>query len=97
VLSKERPDLVITDIAMPRLNGIEMIKSVRHFLSAVNRVPILVLTGCFRDRAWEAISAGANRAFAKPVDPEILLAQVKDLLNPPAATSMFAMSASTTK
>lgn len=85
VLSNERPDLVITDVAMPRLNGIEMIRSVRQFFSALSRVPILVLTGDFREFASKAISAGANRALAKPVDPKMLLADVKYLLSPPGA------------
>jgi len=85
VLSKVRPDLVITDVVMPRLNGIEMIRSVRQLPSALSRVPILVLTGSLRDFGSEAVSAGADWALAKPVDPEILLIHLRNLLNPPAA------------
>jgi CheY-like chemotaxis protein len=84
-LSKELPDLIITDIAMPGLNGIEMIRSVRQFPCRLSRVPILVLTGSFSEYASEALSAGADRAFAKPVDPKVLLAHVRYLLEPPAA------------
>src|SRR5260370_15635026 len=84
VLSKERPDLVIADIVMPRLNGIEMIRSVRRSLSTLSRVPILVLTGYCMEFANEAISAGADRALAKPIDPDVLIAHVRHLLDPPA-------------
>ena len=80
VISDERPDLVITDVEMPRLNGIEMIRLVRQFSSALSRVPIIVLTGSFSEFGAEAISAGADRALAKPVDPKNLLAQVRYLL-----------------
>jgi DNA-binding response OmpR family regulator len=82
-LAKERPDLVITDVVMPRVNGIETIKSARQFPSGLSSVPILVLTGSLREFGSQAIAAGADRALAKPVDPELLLAQVRHLLNPP--------------
>jgi len=84
-VSAERPDLIITDVAMPGLNGIEMIRSMRQFPNGLSRVPILVLTGSFSRFASEAISAGADLALAKPVDPEIMLAQLKHLLKPAAA------------
>jgi len=85
-LYREAPDLIITDVGMPRLNGIEVIKSVRRFPSRLSRVPIIVLTGCFRESASQAISAGADRALSKPVDPDMILAHLTHLLKPaPAA------------
>jgi DNA-binding response OmpR family regulator len=86
VISNERPDLVITDVEMPRLNGIEMIRLVRQS-SALSRVPIIVLTGSFSEFGSEAISAGADRALAKPVDPKNLLAHVRYLLRRAAAAA----------
>jgi DNA-binding response OmpR family regulator len=90
VLSEERPDLVITDVVMPRLNGIEMIRSVRRFPSVLSRVPIIVLTGSVSEFGSEAISAGADRALAKPVDLKALLAHVRYLLKPAAAAARSA-------
>lgn len=81
VLSKELPDLIITDIAMPGLNGIETISSIRQLPCRLSRVPIIVLTGSFSDYALEALSAGADRALEKPADPKIMLAHVRSLLN----------------
>src|SRR5262245_36463576 len=75
-LSSERPDLIITDVAMPGLDGIEMIRAVRQFRSGLSRVPILVLTGSFSEFASKAISAGADQALAKPIDPVIMLAHL---------------------
>ena len=80
VFSKERPDLVITDIVMPGLNGLEMIMSVRHSFSGSTRVPIIALTGYYREFAKQMISAGADRALSKPVDPNTLTDYVKHLL-----------------
>ena len=80
LLSKEAPDLIITDVGMPGLDGIEVVKSVRRFRSGLSRVPIVVLTGCFSELAPKAISAGADRALAKPVDPDIILAHLTRLL-----------------
>ena len=85
VLSREQPDLIITDIVMPGLNGIEMIGAVRQSMSPSNRVPILVLTGHYKDFGTKAIAAGADRALQKPIDPNILMTHVRHLLNPPAA------------
>jgi len=85
VLSTEMPDLIITDVGMPRLDGIEVIKSVRRFPSSLSSVPIVVLTGCFTELASQAISAGADRALAKPVDPNIMLEHLTYLLEPSSA------------
>jgi len=84
-LSRERPDLIITDVAMPRLNGIEMIMSARQMPSGQCRIPILVLTGSFSEFASTAISAGADLALPKPVEPNIILAHLSYLLEPAAA------------
>lgn len=76
----ESPDLIITDISMPRLGGREMIRRLRaspeHKL-----VPILAVTAYGIERAMEAIRAGANRALARPFQNNLLLAFVFDLLN----------------
>jgi CheY-like chemotaxis protein len=75
----ERPDLILTDIQMPRLNGIAMIKTLRS-IPATRDVPIVVVTGYGADQAQEALVAGADRAVVKPLDPHVLLSLVRDLL-----------------
>jgi len=85
VLSREMPDLIITDVGMPRLDGIEVIKSVRRFPSSLSSVPIVVLTGCFTELGSQAISAGADRALAKPIDPNVMLEHLTYLLKPSAS------------
>jgi CheY-like chemotaxis protein len=75
----EKPDLIITDINMPDLNGIDMIRHLRSMPECHN-VQILVLTAYHMDYEGEATKAGANRALAKPVDPQLLSTFIRDLL-----------------
>jgi CheY-like chemotaxis protein len=76
----ESPDLIITDIAMPRLNGLGLTRELRGMPDFKN-IPILAVTSYGMEKAMEAIKAGANRALARPVQNHLLLAFVFDLLN----------------
>jgi len=75
----ESPDLIITDLTMPRLPGLEMIHRLRE-MNEFKSVPILAVTSTGMERAVEAIKAGANRALARPIENHLLLAFVFDLL-----------------
>lgn len=75
----ERPDLIITDLLMPRLSGIDMIRQVRA-IPELKDTPILALTSHSMEKAMDAMKAGANRALARPVENHLLLAFVFDLL-----------------
>lgn len=77
-LSSIAPDLLIADVMMPRLDGLEMTRALR---SAGNDVPILVLTArdSVGDRV-EGLDAGADDYLPKPFDLQELLARVRALL-----------------
>jgi len=77
---EEKPDLIVTDLAMPRLDGIGMIQTLRDTPS-FKRTPILAITSFGMDRAMEAIRAGANRALARPIQNHLVLVFVFDLLH----------------
>jgi|SRR5512143_2138033 DNA-binding response OmpR family regulator len=76
----ESPDLVITDLSMPRLPGVEMIKKLRATTQFKN-IPILAITSHGMEQAMEAMKAGADRALARPVENHLLIAFVMDLLS----------------
>jgi len=81
LLSTEKPDLVITDYKLPGVSGIDLIKSIRAPQSPLRHVPIIMLTGYPTESANQASDAGADRVVSKPVDPHIIVANVKILLN----------------
>jgi len=73
------PDLIVTDLQMPRMNGIEMIKRIREDFG-LNSTPILVMSAYGRRTLDEAMQAGANGFIEKPLDFDHLLAKVKETL-----------------
>jgi len=77
----EYPDLIITDVEMPGLDGIEMVKRLRAQRETQN-IPILVLTAFGKEVMDTAIRAGANRAMAKPVLLDELMNDVRELSGP---------------
>ena len=74
------PDLIITDIQMPNLDGIEMIKRMRH-LFRCKTVPIVVMSAFSSAATEEALAAGANQSAAKPMQVEAFINLVKRLLS----------------
>jgi CheY-like chemotaxis protein len=72
-------DLIITDIQMPRLDGIEMIKALR-VQPRFSKTPILAITAYGHWAEARAIEAGADRAMVKPIEPDLLFECIEQLL-----------------
>jgi len=71
------PDLVVTDLQMPRMDGLELCRRVR----AVSDVPIIVLSVRDEERTIvEALDAGADDYVTKPFSTAELLARVRSAL-----------------
>ena len=75
-----RPDLIVTDIQMPKLDGIEMIKRLRDRLGSEN-VPILVMSSFGNGAIQAAMDAGANKSTPKPMAVDYFLKIVRQLLD----------------
>jgi DNA-binding response OmpR family regulator len=75
------PDLILTDIAVPGLDGIELCKRIRAE-ARTRVVPVLAITG-YGDRGYpdRVIEAGANQVLIKPCDPERIVEEARRLLN----------------
>jgi two-component system, cell cycle response regulator DivK len=73
------PDLIVTDIQMPRMDGIEMIKRIRES-NACRQVPIIVMSAYGQRRINDAIEAGADGVVEKPIDLDTFLQTIKSKL-----------------
>ncbi|MEW6521331.1 MAG: response regulator [Thermodesulfobacteriota bacterium] len=79
-LEGRKVDMLITDLNMPNLDGIGLIKGARA-LSACKFIPIIMLTTESQDtKKQEGKAAGATGWIVKPFKPEQLLAVVKKVL-----------------
>jgi len=71
---------VVTDVNMPRMDGIELIRQLRQ-LPTYKFTPLLMLTTeSGSDKKMEGKAAGATGWLVKPFDPEQLLATVRKVL-----------------
>lgn len=78
----EHPDIIISDICMPNLDGIEMVKTLRNS-PEFRTTPIIMMTALNRENLLSGMDAGANEAMRKPINPEALLKNMKEWLAKP--------------
>jgi len=78
---RERPDLVISDVSMPRMNGLAFCREIRADLE-LKTVPILLVTALQKDTesAVAGLNAGADDYLEFPFDSARLVAKVSRLL-----------------
>ena len=85
-----QPDLVITDIQLPHVSGLELIQMIRDDKN-LKAVPIMAVTAYAAAADEERIrTAGANAYVSKPISVKKFVAVVEELLNgvPPTAESI---------
>ena len=75
---RERPDVVILDMMMPRLNGLEVLSELRGE-EGMSDTAIIVLTAQPAVRE-EALRAGADVVMVKPFEPDQITAAVEEVL-----------------
>lgn len=74
------PDLVITDVVMPELSGIELCTKIKEDPD-LNHIPVILLTSSSSaEMKLQGIEGGADDHITKPFDKEMLLARVANLL-----------------
>jgi two-component system KDP operon response regulator KdpE len=77
LVEKESPDLVILDLGLPDMDGLDVIKQIRLF----SKVPILVLTvDAEETTVVQALELGANEYVVKPFRQMELIARVKSMV-----------------
>ncbi|HXG18172.1 MAG TPA: response regulator [Methylomirabilota bacterium] len=71
-LKRQRADLVVSDWAMPKMTGIELLRAIRQD-SALKDTPVLMVTAeSKKESIMEAIQAGVNNYIVKPFNSKTL-------------------------
>jgi signal transduction histidine kinase/DNA-binding response OmpR family regulator len=74
------PDLILSDVMMPRMDGYELCRTLKHDLRC-SHIPVILLTAKNSDEGQAgAYEAGADSYIAKPFSMDVLLARVRQLL-----------------
>lgn len=77
---KEKPDLIIMDLQLPDINGLEATKRIRAS-EADSEIPIIALTSytMVGDRE-KALAAGCTGYIQKPINPETFMSEIEKYL-----------------
>lgn len=79
IIEEHNPDLILTDIMMPFISGLEVISHVRNKLN--QQIPIIVFSSAGQEEiVLKAFDLGATDFMSKPLSPNELVIRVKRLL-----------------
>lgn len=86
-LYESKPDALLLDLMLPKLNGIDLLKKIRA-MREFEKLPVVVFTNAYvANMIHEALSAGASTVYNKStVTPRQIIDAVTSLLNPEPAT-----------
>lgn len=74
------PDMVISDVMMPRMNGIQLCRKIKTEFDT-SHIPVILLTAFNSPQnELEGLESGANDYIAKPVEERLLKAKIKNIL-----------------
>ena len=80
LIQKERPDIVILDVMMPHVNGLQILSEIRRD-EELHQIPVVILTASEDAQTkLNALDLGASDFLFKPVDPAELVVRVRNVL-----------------
>ena len=80
LLKRARPDLIIMDLRMPKLDGFKLLELLKKYDTSAN-IPVIVLTGSTDPfDIDQALTLGIDDYLVKPISPRRLMVKVKELL-----------------
>ena len=80
IIERDPPDLVLTDVMMPRLDGLELCRRIKEN-RATRLIPVVLITGSTgHDDRMDGINAGADDFLTKPFNKHELRARVRSLM-----------------
>ena len=77
ILRTEQVDLIITDVMMPEMNGLDMLKHIREEISAT--IPVIIVSGSLLGAA-RSLENDCTIALEKPYDFNVLLQSVQQMI-----------------
>ena len=80
-ISESKPDLVLLDIMMPRMDGIECCRNIKENDLTRDIKVVMVTTKSEYERVREAFAAGCDDYVTKPIDKTELITKVQELLD----------------
>ncbi len=81
VVGKDTPDLIVSDVLMPGMDGIEMFRKIRESNAPYMDTPLIFISG--KDDAQvkvDALHLGAEDFLVKPVDLKVLAARIRNII-----------------
>jgi signal transduction histidine kinase/ligand-binding sensor domain-containing protein/DNA-binding NarL/FixJ family response regulator len=79
-ISKEKPDLVISDVVMPQMDGITLCRKIKSNVN-IDHIPVILLTAKSEEEDYaEGLDTGADAYMVKPFNPEILKKTIANLI-----------------
>ncbi len=80
-ITEDKPDLILLDIMIPGMNGIELLEELKKDLQ-LSQIPIIIISSLSQDEdVLKGLEKGAVDYVPKPFSPQILIAKVKKYLN----------------
>ncbi|MBN8687696.1 MAG: response regulator [Chitinophagales bacterium] len=80
IANESQPDIIISDVVMESMSGIEFCKKVKE-ATALNHIPFILITGSFSPESkLKGIEAGADDYITKPFEKDMLVARVLSLI-----------------
>ncbi len=81
LINKEHPDLVISDMLMPKIHGVDLCKTIRS-TPELEKTKVIMMTGVYKGRFGleEAFDSGADYFITKPINMDNLLKKIFELL-----------------
>jgi DNA-binding response OmpR family regulator len=81
MILKYRPDIVISDITMPEMDGTQLLAEVQINHPELSNMPFIFLTALAdKEKMLEGLRAGADNYLTKPIDFDVLLAKIQGLI-----------------
>ena len=78
IVKKKKPDLVVSDIRMPKGGGMKLLEDIKNF--DANHPKVFLITGYSDNTREEAIAAGAEDVLAKPIKLQELVDRVTGVI-----------------